>query len=119
MAFPHYMHSSSLQSREQDLAFITVSEPDHLRNHETQKKIRHHVMSQVGRSRKKKPKFTTVTLELIANTDDPLTANTRNYSPPDIQENPSVPQPLFPYGIYAVDPTPRARELIHFSMYAA
>lgn len=101
---------------EQGLVFITISQPDHLKQKATQKKIRRHVMSQVGRSRKKKPKFLTVALEISANAAQASTS----LGEKDKSSNPlirtRVPRPLFPYGTYAVDPTPRARELIHFSM---
>lgn len=115
MPFPSHDHSPPSQSREQDLVFITISQPDHLRHQDTQKKIRHHVMSQVGRSRKKKPKFLTVALELTANADDAATSIVDNESAANSQQKTIISRPLFPYGIYAVDPTPRARELIHFS----
>ncbi|KEF52384.1 uncharacterized protein A1O9_11625 [Exophiala aquamarina CBS 119918] len=71
-------------------------------------------MSQVGRYRKKKPKFLTVALELSTNADGVATSIVGNENPVHSRENTIVPRPLFPYGIYAVDPTPRARELIHF-----
>lgn len=108
------------QSGDQDLVFVTVSQPQHLRNHAIQKRIRNHVMSQVGRSRRKKPKFPTVELALLPSADETTTSMLGNEAQPvtDSYKNPIVPRPLFPYGIYAVDPTPRARELIHFSMHA-
>lgn len=101
---------------EQGLVFITISRPDHLRQKATQKKIRHHVMSQVGRSRKKKPKFLTVALEISANAAEVSSLDTGKENPGNSPNGSIVPRPLFPYGTFAVDPTPRARELIHFSM---
>ncbi|KAK5048052.1 hypothetical protein LTR84_006242 [Exophiala bonariae] len=73
-------------------------------------------MSQVGRSRRKKPNFITVELELLTSDDvtEPSILRNDTQAMANSQESTIVPRALFPYGIYAVDPTPRARELIHF-----
>jgi hypothetical protein len=115
MSLSSHEQSPSTCLGEQDLVFITISQPDHLRQKATQKKIRRHVMSQVGRSRKKRPKFFTVALEISANAAEASTSVAGKENPVNSLKRTRVPRPIFPYGTFAVDPTPRARELIHFS----
>lgn len=102
----------------QGFAFISISKPDEVKSKVTQKKIRHHVMSQVGKARRKRPRFLTIAVDIPpaaiakASTTKGSDAQPTVYQP----DNLTVPEALFPYGLFAVAPTPRARQLIHFSM---
>lgn len=102
-----------------DVTFINVSHPGQLRQRDTQKVIRQRVMRDIGKSRRKRSRPITVSIEMPPSKalDDILHDN-------GIKEGSGVgwsssfaaiSKSLQPYGYFAVVPNARARQLFHFS----
>lgn len=97
--------------------FIHLSRPGDHRQNATRKAIRHHVMAREGRSRRKRPKTLTFSIEIPSpapfSTNDGAISMIHPYD--ELQSGDQVPRSLHPHAFFPVETDSRARQLIQFS----
>lgn len=125
-----------------DLLFIHSSHPDEVRTQDVQTEIRRHVMRDIGRSRRRRPRQVVVTIDVPAGgipTEGVESSAPESDGPSEQQTTfnvsesylswlqawrsnaptPSRPRPwLRPLGQFPVEPNTRTLELVHFSTSA-
>ncbi|KIW65371.1 hypothetical protein PV04_07637 [Phialophora macrospora] len=108
------------QNHGECLKFINVSHPEESKQKNNQDAIRHHVMTRVADSRRKRPQTWTLVLKTPeAHLGDVSSTESRAqdlgiHQNPGSQWNGEVPRALHPYSIFPVDTDSRARQLIQF-----
>ena len=109
-----------------NLAFVTISNPDDLRNPDTQRKIRRHTMRDIGYARRK-ARATVMELELLvphlefgAGTSNRHSQDQEVNSPPlyNAARGVAPARCLNPLGILAGNPSLRDLQLIDFSKFS-
>lgn len=101
-----------------EVTFINVSNPSKFRQKEIQTAIRRHVMRDIGKSRRKQLRTFAVSINMAPPSSPSDIAGielqrTRNIF--DAVACTNIGKSLHPYGYFAAEPDPRARQLIHFS----
>ncbi|RSL85663.1 hypothetical protein CEP52_016076 [Fusarium oligoseptatum] len=112
-------HRHQLLNRD-GIAFVNLSHPDDIRRHDVQKGIRRHVMTNVGQSRRKKPRHIVIPLEILTpqadSNDFQLEGHPVDGQRPDAPETRS-PHRLFQLnrlGILGVELSDRTLQIVHF-----
>ncbi|KAF5003983.1 hypothetical protein FDECE_9483 [Fusarium decemcellulare] len=115
----HRHHRHQLLNRD-GIAFVNLSHPDDIRQHDIQKGIRHHVMADVGQSRRKKPRHVVIPLEIMTPQADGNGFQLEEH-PMDSQRldapKTQLPYPLFQlnrFGILGVELDDRTLQIVHF-----
>jgi hypothetical protein len=84
-----------------DVTFVNIMQPGQLQQRETRRAIRRRVMRDIGKSRRKRSRPITVSIDI----------------PPATFTHPGISKSLYDYSQYAVEPDTRARQLLHFSRH--
>jgi hypothetical protein len=107
-----------LESIPRDLTFVNASHPDDTKQKHAQKAIRHHVMTRVADSRRKRPRTWTFNLAVPDMLDGGHIGDhdgTQHIATVQ-QLEPPVPRSLHSYAAFPVDTDARSRQLIQFSI---
>lgn len=103
------------------LSFVNISHPDDINKKDTQRAIRQRVMKGIGRSRRKRPLTLTFLVhnssEVITPLEDLATTTPAVNSRAACSWSEKVPRSLDSHSLFPVEPSPRALQLLHYSMF--
>lgn len=107
----------------QNFTFISFTDPDDVRGSGLQKQIRRHIMRDVGRSRRRKPRYERVELEVafLESLSDDLAKNevlSESAIPISTSSTLGPARSLNSPGFPAANLSIREVHLVHFSMYS-